>query len=209
MPFNIRGDGYQDASSSSSGSGASAAAYGFIDLALGSDTGGSVRAPAGVNGVYGNRPSQGAIDLSGVLPLSPSMDTAAILAYDAKNFAEYAKAYYGGNSTFKSYPSFPKKLIYLVNPQPSLSEDQTLSPLPGLFPPINQAAMPIYETFVQRLEQFLGTQRETIDFYAKFHMEFDMYPAEYIGPACKSISRYTTYFACLTKPFATSLQGLI
>lgn len=187
VPFNIRGDGYQDASSSSSGSGASAAAYDFLDLALGSDTGGSARAPAGVNGVYGNRPSQGAMELStGVLPLSPSMDTAAILAYDAKKFAQYAKAYYGGNATFESYPSFPKRLLYLVNPQTPLSHDQTSSPRPGFFPPANEAAIPIYESFVRRLEQFLGVDREIVDFYAEFHKAFGMYPAEHTGPACES-----------------------
>jgi hypothetical protein len=115
------------------------------------------------------------------------MDTAALLAYDAKNFAQYAKAYYGGNATFKSYPKFPSQLIYLVNPQPPVSEEETLSPLPGLFQPINEAAVPIYESFVQKLEKFLGIEREAVDFYARFHDDFGMYPAEYIGPACKSV----------------------
>jgi Asp-tRNA(Asn)/Glu-tRNA(Gln) amidotransferase A subunit family amidase len=41
-PFNPRGDGYQDPSSSSSGSGASMGAYGWLDYAIGSDTGISV-----------------------------------------------------------------------------------------------------------------------------------------------------------------------
>lgn len=187
VPFNVRGDGYQDPSSSSSGSGSSAAAYAFIDLALGSDTGGSVRAPAGVNGVYGNRPSQGAIDLSGALPLSPSMDTAAVLAYDAKKFATYAKAYYGGNATFRSYPAFPKKLRYIVNPQTPLSTDDTVSPQPGFFPSNNEAARPIYEEFVQKLESLLEVQRESVDFYALFKSSFGMYPAEYVGPACRAM----------------------
>lgn len=41
-PFNPRGDGYQDPSSSSSGSGASMGAYDWLDYAIGSDTGNSM-----------------------------------------------------------------------------------------------------------------------------------------------------------------------
>src|SRR5262249_40583872 len=50
---------------SSSGS-AAATAAGACDLALGSDTGGSIRIPAAQCGVYGIRPTLGRIDLAGV-----------------------------------------------------------------------------------------------------------------------------------------------
>src|SRR5690349_9443660 len=49
---------------SSSGS-ASAAGHGVVDFALGSDTGGSVRVPAALNGVFGFRPSHGLVDDGG------------------------------------------------------------------------------------------------------------------------------------------------
>jgi Asp-tRNA(Asn)/Glu-tRNA(Gln) amidotransferase A subunit family amidase len=58
-PFNARGDGYQDPSSSSSGPGSGIGSYPWLDLTLGSDTGGSIRNPAQVNGAFGNRPSHG------------------------------------------------------------------------------------------------------------------------------------------------------
>lgn len=58
---------------SSSGS-ASAVASGVCDFALGSDTGGSVRIPAALNGIYGLRPTLGRIDLSGVQGMAPSFD---------------------------------------------------------------------------------------------------------------------------------------
>ncbi|MBP0483538.1 amidase [Sagittula salina] len=66
---------------SSSGS-AVAVAGGLCDIALGTDTGGSVRAPAGFCGVWGIRPTHGRISLGGVQPLAGSYDTAGIFARD-------------------------------------------------------------------------------------------------------------------------------
>ncbi|MEZ5832602.1 MAG: amidase [Dongiaceae bacterium] len=62
---------------------ASAVAHGIVDLALGSDTGGSVRIPACLNGIYGIRPTHGAVDISGVMPLASSFDTVGWFARDA------------------------------------------------------------------------------------------------------------------------------
>ena len=78
-PFNPRGDGYQDPSSSSSGPGAGAGSYPWLDLTLGSDTGGSIRGPSQVQGLFGNRPSHGLVELTGVMPLAPELDTAGFL----------------------------------------------------------------------------------------------------------------------------------
>lgn len=74
-PFNPRGDGYQDTSSSSAGAGASIGSYPWLDIALGSDTGGSIRGPAAAQGLFGSRPSWGLVSLDGVMPLSPVLDT--------------------------------------------------------------------------------------------------------------------------------------
>jgi len=67
---------------SSSGS-ASAVAGGAADFALGSDTGGSVRVPASLCGIYGIRTSHGRIPLEGIMPLAPSFDTIGWFARDA------------------------------------------------------------------------------------------------------------------------------
>lgn len=79
-PFNPRGDGYQDPSSSSSGPGAGAASYPWLDLTLGSDTGGSIRGPSQVQGLFGNRPTHNLVPLTGTLPLAPELDTAGFLS---------------------------------------------------------------------------------------------------------------------------------
>jgi amidase len=71
---------------SSSGS-AAAVAAGLCDVALGTDTGGSVRVPASFCGLYGIRPTHGRLDLSGMMAQAPSSDTAGWFARDADTFA--------------------------------------------------------------------------------------------------------------------------
>lgn len=71
---------------SSSGS-ASAVAAGLCDFALGSDTGGSVRGPASFCGIYGLRPTHGAISLGACMPLAPSLDTCGFFARTAETLA--------------------------------------------------------------------------------------------------------------------------
>ncbi len=71
---------------SSSGS-AVAVAAGLADFAFGTDTGGSVRVPANFVGVYGFRPSHGAVPLDGVVPFAPSYDTIGWFARTAEILA--------------------------------------------------------------------------------------------------------------------------
>ncbi len=66
---------------SSSGS-AAAVAAGFCDIALGTQTSGSVIRPAGYCGVVGYKPSFGRVSLDGVLPFSTSMDHIGLMASD-------------------------------------------------------------------------------------------------------------------------------
>ncbi len=64
---------------SSAGAGVSAA-LGTSDIAIGTDTGGSVRIPAALNGVVGFKPTARRVPLAGAFPLSPSLDSIGPLA---------------------------------------------------------------------------------------------------------------------------------
>ncbi len=82
---------------SSSGS-ASAVSSGLCDFALGTDTGGSVRAPANHCGLFGMRPTHGRISLEGALDLAPSFDTCGWFARDVGTFARVADVLLGADA---------------------------------------------------------------------------------------------------------------
>jgi aspartyl-tRNA(Asn)/glutamyl-tRNA(Gln) amidotransferase subunit A len=82
---------------SSSGSGAAVAA-GQVPIALGSDTAGSVRAPAALCGLTGHKPTYGLISRTGVSPLSWSMDHVGPLAHTAEDVAIAMNAMVGYDS---------------------------------------------------------------------------------------------------------------
>ncbi|MDB5849227.1 MAG: amidase [Rhodoferax sp.] len=79
---------------SSSGS-ASAVSCGLADIAIGSDTGGSVRAPASHCGLIGLRPTHGRISLANCMPLSPGFDTCGWFARDIASFARVGEVLLG------------------------------------------------------------------------------------------------------------------
>ncbi len=67
---------------SSSGS-AAAVASGAVTVALGSDTGGSLRIPAHACGITGWKPTHGAVSTRGTMPLAPTLDTIGLLGRSA------------------------------------------------------------------------------------------------------------------------------
>ncbi len=82
---------------SSSGS-AVAVAAASVDFALGTDTGGSIRVPAGFCGVRGFRPSHGRLPLDGVMPFAPSFDTVGWFAGKGTVLARVGRALLGDRS---------------------------------------------------------------------------------------------------------------
>jgi amidase len=95
---------------SSSGS-AAAVAGNLADVALGTDTGGSVRGPASYCGLFGIRPTHGRLSLKNCWPLAASFDTAGFFARDGETFLKVAGTILG-----KDRATLPAKPRWLIDP---------------------------------------------------------------------------------------------
>ncbi|KAF5020221.1 hypothetical protein F66182_7786 [Fusarium sp. NRRL 66182] len=123
-PRNPRGDTFLSCSGSSSGGGCSVAAYDWLDFAVGTDTGLSMRQPAAFSGVYGNRPSQGMIRMDNIITNAFNADTAGVFSRNPAAWAKFAKAWYDKSlhesTSVNGLPAlsvsdgqtFPKRILY-------------------------------------------------------------------------------------------------
>ena len=89
-PWNVE----HDPAGSSSGSGAAVAA-GLCAMAMGSDTGGSIRWPAAWCGLAGLKPTYGRVSRAGIMPLSFSLDHAGPLTWTVEDAAIVLQAIAG------------------------------------------------------------------------------------------------------------------
>jgi amidase len=74
---------------------ASAVAMGHASIGLGTDTGGSIRAPASYQGLWGLRTTHGMVSTEGLLPLAPGFDTVGWLTRTPELLAKVAEASLG------------------------------------------------------------------------------------------------------------------
>ncbi|AVM64183.1 allophanate hydrolase [Dietzia sp. oral taxon 368] len=88
---------------SSSGS-AVAVALGICDLAIGTDTAGSGRIPAALNGIVGIKPSLGVVSTDGIVPACASYDCVTIFARDVRTASRATGVMAGGDGT-RSWPA--------------------------------------------------------------------------------------------------------
>lgn len=159
-PFNPRGDEWLTCSASSAGAGCSMAAYDWLDHAVGSDTGSSVRRPAAVSGTYGNRPSQGMILLENVQPLGAAQDTAGFFARDPHAFAYFARHWYTpGLHQDTSITGLER----LTVPESDVPLPRTVYYTPEYLPVRNPAADVLVQDFYKNLTSLLGMTQKTLN----------------------------------------------
>ncbi|CDH11787.1 related to D-mandelate dehydrogenase [Zygosaccharomyces bailii ISA1307] len=196
-PFNPRGDGYQYPSGSSSGSGAAEAAYDWLDFTVGSDTGCSVRCPAGSQGLYGLRPSFDAISLEGVIPMSDIMDTAGFLARDPGLFKVVGDAWYGENKNISSnYTSFPKTVYTFA------FEERKSDFIEGSASP---EAIALFNKFVNNVVSFLNGSNVQLDIYSQFEKDTGSSVDEVFNGTWSGLAGYYQYVN-IWEPFSKDFQ---
>ncbi|KAL4950886.1 amidase signature domain-containing protein [Aspergillus filifer] len=150
--FNPRGDGYQDPGVSSAGSGAATASYDWVDVAIGTDTGGSIRIPAGKNGVYGLRPSFGALSNEGVMEEGEYFDAVGFHTRSPYTLQAFGKTWLSASSQLTTkYDSFPRRIIIPTN----------------LWPVSNNDSQAVFDEWISKLATFLNATIESssIDTY--------------------------------------------
>ncbi|WP_260483118.1 amidase [Sphingomicrobium flavum] len=81
---------------SSSGSGAAVAA-GMVDIAIGTETNGSITCPASMNGIVGFKPSVGIVSRTHIVPISASQDTAGPMTRSVLQAAQVMDAIAGSD----------------------------------------------------------------------------------------------------------------
>ncbi|MCB1714343.1 amidase [Nitratireductor alexandrii] len=102
----------------SSGGSAVAVATGMADMALGTDTAGSVRMPAALCGIVGFKPSFGLIPTTGVLPLGWSLDHVGVMAKTVEQVALLTDIMSGQNRIRSASGPMPTpQQLTLVCPQ--------------------------------------------------------------------------------------------
>lgn len=143
------------------------AGYDWVDFAIGTDTGGSIRHPAGVNGVYGMRPSLHAVESRG-MTASDLMDTVGVFARSADILDEAQKAICSSNMVFRK-PD-PKAKYRLLYPVGSKDYEYSWDAPPKWFPHPEaefesgfMKTTSVFEDFVGKLESRLGCEREFLD----------------------------------------------
>jgi len=132
----------------SSGGSAAAVAAGLSAVAIGTDTGGSVRVPAAVCGTVGLKVTHGRVPLTGVFPLAPSLDTVGPLARTVGDTALVYAAMAGHD------PSDPYSLIEPVKvPDPAAGIRGLIVgvPHPWVDQPVDPALRAAFDAALGRL----------------------------------------------------------
>ncbi|OAL37318.1 hypothetical protein AYO20_03494 [Fonsecaea nubica] len=169
-PFNPRGDGQQKPSSSSTGSAVAAAAYEWLDFTVGTDTGGSIRHPAGVNGVFGQRPSHGLLSLDGVLGATDMFNTVGIFARSVDVFNRVGSYLISQAQPPSRFPDgrkynllCPTRPSELVNAGACLHGQHKWMPHPSIDSKYWSQAEKQIESVLTRLEFRLNCERVSFD----------------------------------------------
>ena len=96
---------------SSSGS-AVAVASGIVDIAIGTETNGSISCPSSINGIVGMKPTVGLVSRSGIIPISKTQDTAGPMGKSVKLVAKTLEVISGYDPDDPATSRIPDNFIF-------------------------------------------------------------------------------------------------
>ena len=211
-PFNPRGDSYQSPSSSSTGSAVASAAYPWLDFTIGTDTGGSIRHPAGVCGTYGMRASTKVISPTGIYSVSPLLDSPGLFARSAAVVAAVMDCLVEPPHPSPVLPKTPVKykLLYPTrakNTKPQ--ESRRWFPYPGKsFSTTDVEAL--FEKTIQKMESHLKCTRSPFNLEDLWRQTRPAGQYESLDKATGSIYTVLTTYSCVREtidPFIADFRA--
>ena len=188
---------------SSSGS-AVAAALGLCSFALGTDTGGSVRVPAALNGIYGFKPYIGAYPKSGIVPACESIDCAGLLARSLDDISA-ADAVIRGYDENDAYSR--------VMPQTTSEPEKYLVPIfddnSCFFGSLHMQYRDKFSRIVKSISAELPTERVNIDIFIKVS-EFlfeGIFASERWSSLCRIVTQHEKSLLPVTRSVLLSCRN--
>jgi len=205
-------------SGGSSAGSAYVVATGQVDFALGTDTAGSGRVPAGLNNIVGLKPSKGLLSARGVLPTAQSVDCVSIFACTVAVAARVLEASMGydpqdpySRALDLSRPSWgaafrfgvPSVLEFFGDTQAQAAFDQAVERLRALGGvPVSIDYTPLAQSAALLYESALVAER-----YAAIRPFFDAHEDQVIEPVRSIIAKGRQYSAADLFEAQTRLRG--
>ena len=143
---------------SSSGS-AVAVAKGLLPVAIGTDTGGSIRVPAAFNGLVGYKSSTGHYDMRGVFPLSRSLDSLGPIAQTVEDCVLVDRVLRGSNKSIMKRPLKGMEFIVPTNIMFDDIEDSVETNFEEALQRISKAGGKIKRKAIPVFDQFFELQK--------------------------------------------------
>jgi aspartyl-tRNA(Asn)/glutamyl-tRNA(Gln) amidotransferase subunit A len=142
----------------SSGGSAAATAAGLAAASIGTDTGGSIRVPAALCGLFGLKVTHGRVPLTGVFPLAASLDTVGPLARSSEDLSLVYQVIAGHDP---ADPWSTPRPVASLEPQVNLQDLRIGVPQPWVADaPMSESVKETFSAALDRLEELGARVRE-------------------------------------------------